>query len=146
MEKYTTTDNHQSALLEDAEVILIILFLVSRKQRMLGCWWTPGVSLKTFNSNMVLTDFGKEFMRGQICKTTIFCIELIIQFFPVFSKVPKYPTRNEPHSIPVYALHVPFLPYAVCVFELRRKLRICYVPADTVLLECALCGCAAFLK
>lgn len=80
---------------------------------MLGCWWTPGVSLQTFNSNIILTDFGKEFMRGQICKTTILGIELITLFF---SKVPKYPTRNEPHSIPRYALHFPFLLDAVCVF------------------------------
>lgn len=72
------------------EVILIFLFLVSRKQRMLGCWWTPGVSLQTFNSNIVLTDFGEEFMRGQICKATISGIQLVIQFFFSVS-FPRYP-------------------------------------------------------
>lgn len=113
---------------------------------MLGCWWTPGVSLQTFNSNIVLTDFGEEFMRGQICKTTISGIQLVIQFFfCFFSKVPKYPTKNGPHSIPAFALHFPFLPFAVCVFKLCRKPRIHHVPADTVLLELALCGCAPFL-
>lgn len=79
----TTADDHQSPLLQDAEVIWIFLFLVSRQQRMLGCWWTPGVSLQTFNSNIVLTDFGKDFMTGEIYKT-IFSVELIIQFFFLF--------------------------------------------------------------
>ncbi|XP_056898269.1 immunoglobulin G-binding protein H-like isoform X4 [Takifugu flavidus] len=35
----------------------IFLPLGSRKQRMLRCWWTPGISLQTFNSNItVLAD------------------------------------------------------------------------------------------
>lgn len=72
------------------EVIWIFLFLVSRKQRTLGCWWAPGVSLQTFNSNIVLTDFGEEFSRGQICKTTISDIQLVIQFFFFF--FPRYPS------------------------------------------------------
>lgn len=45
---------------------LIFLPRVSRKQRMLRCWWTPGISLQTFNSNItVLTDGCKGITRGQ---------------------------------------------------------------------------------
>lgn len=87
-----TTHDHQGALLEDKW--FWFFFLVSRKQRMLGCWWTPGVSLQTFNSNIVLTDFGKEFMRGQIWKATVFGIELIIQFFLFFPRCPSIPPET----------------------------------------------------
>lgn len=112
---------------------------------MLGCWWTPGASLQTFNSNILLTGFGKAFLRGQMCETAVFGY-LHEPGFSCFSpKVPKHPGRNEPHTIPVHALYFAFLPDAVCVLQLLGEPRIPHVPDGTVLLESALCGCAPSL-
>lgn len=70
----------------------IFLPLVSRKQRMLRCWRTPGISLQTFNSNItVLTDACKGITRGQDYLTPSILNYLLTNaaFFLVFLRLPR---------------------------------------------------------
>lgn len=56
-----------------------------------------------------------------------------------------YLGESAPHSIPVVAVHPLLLLFGVCGSGVHRYLRPPLVPADTVLLQRALCGGAPIL-
>lgn len=70
---------------------------------------------------------------------------LLTLLFSGFSKAPTYLGESDPHSIPVVAVHPLFLLFGVCDSEIHGNLRPPLVPADTFLLQRALCSCSSML-
>lgn len=70
---------------------------------------------------------------------------LLTLLFPGFPKAPTYLGEGDPHSIPAVAVYPLFLLFGVCDSEIHRNLRPPLVPADTFLLQRALCSCSSML-
>lgn len=69
----------------------------------------------------------------------------LLRLFLLYAKVGEHPREGHPRRVPVFALRCLLLHSGVCGFQLCGKHQLPLLPADTVLLQRALCGRAPFL-